>query len=446
MGGNDHFEMKGAVGSRVRVRIIGGDGNDSVVVKGNKAGKRVYYYDNLVDKHNAKDVVDRTSDNATVNYYDRKSFSYDRVAPLLIANYNADDGLFVGGGILATLHGFRKDPFRQRHILTGSVAPLTHSYNFLYRGTFTDVIGRWDFQLDADIKSPNFVNNFFGWGNESVYDKAIEEVPGIDVDESIDYYRYRFEEFRLEPSIMRAFGRNSFIKLGPSFQRIEMEEVQTGEDRFIQDYASSINENLFNEYRSYAGASWQILFDTRDNKNFAKRGAALSVEGRNMDGINLTESNFSSYEGSLTLVHSFRSSGRLVFAVRAGGGVNRGDFEFYQAQILSGRNELRGFRKTRFYGDQKFYSNFEVRLRLKNFRSYLFPAAFGVLAFHDVGRVWYSDESGLDPSAISGKSNVWHKGFGGGLWFTPFNLTVLSAEIGHSKEGTLGYVRLGFLF
>lgn len=446
LGGNDAFLVKGDDRSHIRVRLIGGDGNDSVGTENRKAAQRVWYYDNADDKLQATGVKDKTSKDVTVNYYDRKSFQYDRVAPLVIANFNPDDGLFIGGGILATIHGFRKDPFRQRHIFTGSIAPRTQSYNFLYRGTFADVIGKWDFDLAADVKSPNFVNNFFGWGNESVFDQEIDERPGIELEESIDYYRYRFEELRLEPSLIRNFGRNSFIKIGPALQRIEMEEPDDDDDRFISDYASTVSDNLFDEYRSYAGANWQLMFDTRDNRSFAKRGVAFSLEGRNMNGLNKSQGDFSSYEGSLSLIHSFRSAGRLVFAVRTGGGLNTGNFEFYQAQILSGRTELRGFRKTRFYGDKKFYSNFEVRLRLKNFKSYLFPASFGILAFHDLGRVWYKDENGIDPSAVSGKSNVWHKGFGGGFWFTPFNLTVLSTEIGHSNDGTYGYIRLGFLF
>ncbi|HEY0744714.1 MAG TPA: BamA/TamA family outer membrane protein, partial [Chryseosolibacter sp.] len=446
LGGEDAFVVKGGK-SDVRVRVIGGDGNDSVGVEANASTRKIMYYDHASDKLLTKGVRDKTSRDPAVNVYDRKAFQYNRVAPLIIGNYNPDDGLFIGGGLLAMTHGFRKNPFKQRHILTGSVAPRTESFNFLYRGTFADVVGKWDFDLAADVKSPNFVNNFFGWGNESVFDSEIDENDALDLDEAIDYYRYRFEELRLEPSLIRNFGRNSFIKIGPALQRIEMEEPDDDDEaRFITDYASTLPTDLFNEYRSYVGANWQVMLDTRNNRNFARRGIALSVEGRNMNGLNKARADFSSYEGSLSIIHSFRSAGRLVFAVRAGGGINTGNYEFYQAQILSGRTELRGFRKTRFYGDRKFFSNFELRLRLKNFKSYLFPASFGVLAFHDLGRVWYEDESGTDPSAASGKSIVWHKGFGGGLWFTPFNLTVLSAEVGHSKEGTLAYVRLGFLF
>jgi hemolysin activation/secretion protein len=128
-----------------------------------------------------------------------------------------------------------------------------------------------------------------------------------------------------------------------------------------------------------------------------------------------------------------------------GVGKTFGDYDFYQAQILSGRTDLRGFRKTRFYGDSKAFANAEIRAKLLTVRTYLFPASLGILGFHDIGRVWYKDETGIDPSA-GGESTTWHRGFGGGIWFTPFNLSVLSLEVAHSNESTLGYVRLGFLF
>jgi hemolysin activation/secretion protein len=165
-----------------------------------------------------------------------------------------------------------------------------------------------------------------------------------------------------------------------------------------------------------------------------------------MAGIDARANDVSSYETSLSLYQSFRIPSQLVFAARVGGGLNTGNYDFYQAQILDGKTELRGFRKTRFYGDRKFYTNLEMRVKLFRIRTYLFPASLGILGFHDFGRVWYKDVNGVDPSSPSGKSNAWHKGWGGGIWFTPFNLSVLSLEAGHSDEGTLAYVRLGFLF
>jgi outer membrane protein assembly factor BamA len=225
-----------------------------------------------------------------------------------------------------------------------------------------------------------------------------------------------------------------------------MEKPETGQDRFIEQYSNSLPVSLFNGYDAFAGLGWQFDFAHHDNELFTQRGFSFNVSGRNMAGVNADKDSFSSYQSSLAIFHSFRERSRLVFAARAGAGLNTGNYPFYQAQVLSGKTELRGFRKTRFYGDSKVYANVEVRLRLINFKSYLFPASFGILAFHDVGRIWYKNEDGIDPSAPDGKSDIWHRGWGGGVWFTPFNLSVLALELGHSPEGTLGYVRLGFLF
>jgi hypothetical protein len=447
-GGNDQFILKGDNEKKIKVRLIGGDGKDILIdsLQSPPNRKNVYFYDQISDYSivNDKHVKVKTSTDPVINEYNRKAFVYDRLAPLVIASYNPDDGVFLGGGFIGIVQGFRKQPFKQRHLFLASIAPATRSFNFRYQGKFVQVIGKWNIDVDANVKSPNYVNNFFGWGNQSVFNKHIDEVPGINVREPVYYYRYRFEELRFDAGISRQFGK-TWIKFGPSFQRIEMEKPKPSQQRFISDYASSLEPKLFDGYKSFGGLSWEIGMDLRNHPQFTRRGIYWITNGHNMAGIN-ANNNFASYESSLALYHSFRAASRLVFAARVGAGANTGKYQFYQGQILDGKTELRGFRKTRFYGDQKMYSNFEVRLRLANFRSYLFPASFGVLAFHDLGRVWYKDSSGVDPTSPSGKSNAWHKSIGGGLWFTPFNLTVLSTEIGHSKEGNLFYVRLGFLF
>ena len=164
-----------------------------------------------------------------------------------------------------------------------------------------------------------------------------------------------------------------------------------------------------------------------------------------MEGLK-SASDFAAHTASLSFYQTFRFPARITFAFRAGAGLNNGSYEFYQAQILDGKTDIRGFRKTRFYGDAKLFFNNEVRIKLASFRSYLFPASFGITGFYDVGRVWYKDVNGVDSSSPTGTSEVWHKGFGGGLWFTPYNLTVLSMDVAHSIESTLFYIRLGFLF
>jgi hypothetical protein len=448
--GDDKFLVSGNAAKAIRLRIIGGEGQDFLSDSSHIPGlsRKTIFYDQTgqFELGKEKEVKNMTSSNAKINEYSRTSFKYNRFAPLLYGNYNPDDGLFIGGGFINIVHGYRKEPFKQRHLFLGSIAPLTQSFNFRYQGKFTEVIGKLSVEVDANLKSPNYVNNFFGMGNESIYNQDIDDDPAVLVDESIDYYRYRFEEMRLEASVSRSFGNSAWLKLGPAFQGIEMEESTPGKDRFIEQYAASLDHDIVNEYSTFLGAAWELGIDRRNEQRFPRRGFLWNVTGRNMTGIDKSSTTFSSYESSLSLYHSFTPASRWVFAARAGAGLNTGKYEFYQAQVLDGKNELRGFRKTRFYGDRKFYSNFEIRLKLLNFRSYLFPASLGIVGFHDLGRVWYKDENGMDASTLSGESHVWHKGWGGGLWFTPFNLTVLSAEIAHSEEGNLVYVRLGFMF
>jgi hypothetical protein len=448
MGGIDRFDIRGEAESSIKIRVIGGEDMDTLrdVSTVGAPGSRTIFYDTPASSflQSSGNVRDRRENDPRVNEYDRMAFRYDRLAPLIYGNFNPDDGLFIGGGVLYQNHGFRKEPFKQRHIALASIAPRTSSYNLLYRGIFTGVTGKWNLEAAADIKAPNFVNNFFGWGNESVFDDNIDEQPGINVDDAIDYYRFRFEEIRLSALLTRPIGNYTELKIGPTYQRIEL-EGSDGEDRYVFDYAETLPYDIFERYNSFAGLQFELESANRDNDIVTKRGLHARLAGRAMQAVSEGDG-FTSLDGSVALYHTFRYPGRLIFAVRTGGGINTGTYPFYQAQVLDGRTEIRGFRKTRFYGDSRFYTNLEMRLQLTSLRTYLFPVSLGILGFHDFGRVWYENEEGIDPTAPSGRSDVWHRTWGGGIWMTPFNLTVLSAELGHSPEGNLFYLRLGFLF
>lgn len=447
LGGDDEVVLTGMQSKGIRVRVIGGDGQDQV---DNQSKAR---HDNLI--YDVPDGVkvtgkwkDETSTDPKVNEYDRRAFQYDRLAPLIYANYNIDDGIFLGGGFLATKNGFRKKPYKTQHLFLGSYALNTSSYNFRYDGRFTEVIGKWNLELDLDIKAPNYVNNFFGMGNETIFDQSIDDLPGSDLDHAIEYYRLRFREYITEVRIARKLGAWGYFKVGGIYQHVEVEDPDDPEDgpRYIQEYELATGQRIIEVSKDFAGATVNWGFDKRDNPRLTTRGVVLQQSYKVMTGVGNSSGTFGSFNGSLAFYQSFRLPSIVTYAVRVGAGINTGDYQFYQAQILDGKTELRGFRKTRFYGDKELYFNNEMRIKLGSFKSYLFPASYGVLGFYDVGRVWYKDSSGKDSSVADGTSAMWHQGVGGGLWCTPFNLTALSVEVGHSKETTLAYVRLGFLF
>jgi outer membrane protein assembly factor BamA len=127
---------------------------------------------------------------------------------------------------------------------------------------------------------------------------------------------------------------------------------------------------------------------------------------------------------------------QVTLAARVGGAHKLGDFPFYGAATLGSKSNLRGFRSTRFAGRTSFYQNVDLRIELFKFSTYLAIGKAGIHGFVDNGRVWTDGET----------SDVWHQGYGGGLWFEMFDLFVLQATAGFSKEDPVVTMGFGFLY
>ncbi|WP_185154336.1 BamA/TamA family outer membrane protein [Fulvivirga sp. M361] len=439
--GKDEFEIEGESNKSIRIRVIGGDDEDELDDDSRVAGlgKKTIFYDTKEGnklKLN-KESRNRLSTAPTVNAYDRKAFKYNILMPLVTAAFNPDDGIFIGGGFQYTHHGFRKKPFQSQHKLMASYAANTSSYNFEYQGAFTDVLGPWDLETFTDVRFPDFTNFFFGLGNESEFNQNIDQIRNVD--KAIRFYRLRFEQLSYELGLFRPLGAFAKVGITHDFFQWELESFSDG-DRFVQEFVAQNNLDIEEKSFTYLGGGIHLDVDTRKNKAMPTNGILWENKISTLWGINNDSDDFHQLNTSFSFYHSFRLPARLTFASRIGYGKNFGtvgeDYPFFLSQTLGGRANLRGYRITRFYGEQAFYNNFELRLKLFTFRTYLLPAAFGIMAFHDTGRVWLDGED----------SDKWHRGVGGGLWFAPFNAAVISTEIGASEEDTLFYFRFGFLF
>lgn len=133
---------------------------------------------------------------------------------------------------------------------------------------------------------------------------------------------------------------------------------------------------------------------------------------------------------------SFSQRPRVVYALRAGGEKLFGNYAFHEAATLGRTENLRGYRETRFYGDASFYLNAEVRIRMKQFQTYLLNGTAGVLLFNDTGRVWLEGED----------SQKWHNGTGLGLWISPFDMAVVSVSYAVSADDRLFHFTLNYQF
>ncbi|GAA4311169.1 metallophosphoesterase [Nibribacter koreensis] len=428
LGGNDHFVVRGRAEEAVKVRIIGGEGNDRAVDSSNVEGLRrlTYIYDTPdgISIDAGSEARNFTNRRPTAEY-DRKAFKYDYLGPLASLQFNRDDGFLLGAGVLLEKQGFQKYPFAMRHRLVGSYAFATQSFLADYAGHFTRVRLGLDVKLNVNFKSPGFSDNFFGFSNESEYN------PDID----IEYYRYRSSQLYVNALMGKRIGEHASFFAGPAFQTVN---VERSPERFLSTVSTT--DKLYagyNEPKSYAGARIEYVLDSRDVAALPAKGMHWIIGADLMKGTKTTSQDFGRINSELSLYQTIRIPFKLTLATRFGGGHTFGDdFEFFQGQHLDGLNTLRGYRRSRFTGQTAFYNNTEARLRLFSFTTYLFPATVGVFGFHDMGRVWVDGE----------KSKEWHTGYGGGVWFAPVNQVVISLGYTVSQEDKLPLIKAGFFF
>ena len=429
MGGDDKFTLKGRE-DKIKIRMIGGDGVDEFVNTTN-SGETGIVYDMETDNNKLSgQLKDKIRNDTLANFYDRLGYKYNTVAPFVSLGYNKDDGLFIGASLKVISHGFRKTPYKNLHEFSVSTALSTSAWNFRYYAEFISTFGhKSDLLFEADIKAPNNTTNFFGYGNSAF----IKTSPG-----EHRYYRARYELGDISLLLRKRFSEKVIATIGPTFQFYKLDPNETlNKTRYIVLTApfTDLDPNTLFAKQSYVGGRFNLNVDLRNNTIIPERGINWVTTVRHLSGLNDASYNVTQLNSDFTFYLSVIPK-RIVFANRFGGGHNFGDFEFYQAQYLGTEANLRGYRKYRFAGRSKFYNNAEVRIRLANFKTYLFPGAIGIIGFYDTGRIW-SDVNETDK---------WFSGYGGGLWFAPLRRLVITFTYAASKEDKLPLVGLGWKF
>ncbi len=427
---NDRFIVEGGP-SPIKVRIIGGQGVDEFINNG--SGGTVLVYD---AQHEEKNIVDsskglqlRISNDPMVNSYNRLNYKYDQVVPGASFGYNVDDGIFVGAQLEATLQGFRKEPYRQRHYLRGMRALKTSSYRFQYEGDFIKVAGHHDLIVRADVRAPINVTNFFGIGNDTYFDK---DKPG-----GVRYYRARYNIADLSVMMRRQPQSWMRVNYGATFQYFDVQKKENIGRFLLQTEQNGLDSATLYDGKYFARAHFKLDINSQNNKVIPTRGFVLDANVRPLIGLNGEHSRLLRADFDMRIYASIFRLPRLVVATRLGWGRNYGKFEFPQAYYLGGTDNLRGYRRDRFAGRSMLFNNTEIRFRVADFNTYLFPGSLGVLVFNDVGRVWAKGE----------KSTDWHVGNGVGVWLSPVKRFVVTGTLARSKEEKLmPMLRFGFQF
>jgi hypothetical protein len=420
-GDNDQFIYKGNARNRIFLRTIGGDGADQFVdsTAGRGSGKKSRIYDTIgYAMASAANFRIKNGADTTYTNYHRRSFKYDWWKPLLTPGYNVDDGFTIGLGLTYKKQEWHKYPFGWQQSIGGTFAGSTGSVGFFYKGIFKQVFGKWDFELAANYRAPKYVLNFYGYGNETKLNGKEKA-----------FFRIRSSGFSINPSVSRTWERSTF-NTGLVFQSVKIART---ENKFISQPGNQVDSSVFGS-KYFGGLNASYSRNRVVNKRNPQLGAGYEFGASYMANLEDVKRDFVNVHASAHIYIPL--SGALTFAHRTGAATNIGDFEFYQANSIGGLDYLRGYWRTRFTGKTSFYQNTDLRLQLGTLKGYVFRGALGIYGFFDDGRVWVDNED----------SRKIHTGYGGGVYFIPFNMIALNISYQISEEVKLFNIRAGFLF
>ena len=423
LNGKDTFKVEGKGNDYIKIKIMGGAKNDTYDFE-NARKVKLYDYkssENTVVKKSSKKWL---VDDFEVNTFDPKKVKRNANQILPIIGFNPDDGLQIGAVDNYTYHGIQGNPFTQKHSFSAAYYTATSGYNLNYKGEFSNIFNHWNFQMEALYTSPNFAQNFFGFGNDTEFDRS--EV-------SLEFNRVRIRKLRAAVALQwKGRGGGSFY-VKPL---VESFDVDNTEDRFINTLPA--NSTVF-EQQTYGGLEMAFNYANRDKPGFPTLGFDFDITAGYKSNIDNSsaDNSFGYVRSSIGLDHKLNRKGWLVLASQIGGEAILGDnFEFYHAAQLGGNFNLRGFRNQRFTGKYAAYQNIDLRCMLGSVRTSIIPLTYGVTGSFDYGRVWLEDDT----------SNVWHDSVGGSLWLSA--LGVATANIGYfnSTDGGRVVFILGFTF
>ncbi len=421
-GGGDRVVIEGEGAATIEIRIIAGEGADSIDNRSGAGGIRVY------DAEGASTVSGDQVD------MDRKPYTppprppgnspphrdWGRIWQFFgWGSYSPDLGMFVGGGANRTSYGFRQFPFANKMRMRGGWAFKHQRGNIDVQTTWYQPNARYSYSLQTKVSGIE-ITRFNGLGNE-------REAPG-----SNKLYAINQVQLRIAPDII--------LPLSSSLQLVAGVDLTYSNTRdtpgtLLTDSLSGIyGDNKFGR----VGASARFMFDARNVPANPTKGLYFEVGGNFRPKFWSVDSTAygAIYGTASTYLTAFDAPLRPTLAVRAGGKVVFGVFPFMEAAFIGDARTVRLGRENRYGGDAAAWGNAELRLRLGRVLIVL-PQEVGVFGLVDVGRVWLDGEV----------SNSWHPAYGGGLWIAPLSeASTISVALAHSEEGLGLYIQTGFAF
>lgn len=412
---DDRFVVKGKGSNLIKIRIIGGQNNDTYTIEN---GRKIKIYDhkskpNTIEKKGgAKFILSNIYD---YNVYDYKKYvgKTNTVTPFI--GFNPDDGLNINITDTYTINGFKNNPYHSKHRFKAAYYFQTEGYDLSYSGEFVNALGNWNFLIDAVYTSENFAQNFFGFGNNTF---------NLDDELGLDYNRVKLGIWSFGLGVSKRDRYGSEFSVKAAFEGIEVQDTQ---DRFITSGLDFVTvDPVFFERKYFTNLDLMYKFESYDNDINPTRGMLFKLQTgvrTNVEDINRT---YGYIYPRLGFYNAITRDRKLVLKTDVIAEINLGDgFEFYQGANLGGTKGLRGYREERFTGESALAFNGDLRYSFNTFKTGLLPLQLGVFGGYDIGRVWLDDED----------SNRWYDSVGGGIWLNAMDTIGGQLGIFSSDDG-----------
>lgn len=356
-------------------------------------------------------MEDQRPKNDAVERFEPKNENrgYDwRFGPVF--NYNSDDGLILGGGPILYKHGLNAVPYVYRMSFLASYALKAKSYNLKYSGDFYSLIKGVRVLVDIQ-KTQLAITRFFGEGNQTTYNKTLDQNGFYKVGQELTYIASTFE-FNITKKIMASL--TPFYKYS---------DVSYDQNTLLGENPDTYGIGSL----KYVGLKGSLSYDSRDNESEPFYGIYSQLLTNYTPDYFGNEFNFGKAGLDFRAYYSTDSIKGFTFAYRAAGGNIWGTYPFYESVFLGGINSLKGYSRERFAGNGVLLTQGEIRWRVAKVKIF-FPSMLGLSAFGGVGRVFLKGES----------SSQWHDSYGGSIWLSylsrMFNIgfTVAKSDDGYN--------------
>jgi hypothetical protein len=403
-GGNDRGTVQGAVRSSIPVRIVGGNGSNSLVDLSTVGGQRnpTHFYDagTVNNVKYARDTVDilRNVDNAFNHEFNRRPWlrAYGRlippqvdrgssIKPVVGIHSQRGLGYYPVVGLARYNYGFRDVPYAS--MMEADVGYSLSSSRARVRGEYDKRFEESDTHLPVTAHMSQFeVVQFHGFGND------VADLRGT-------LYDVRERQWEIRPAIGHSFSPISDISLGPIVRYTTTDSLANRFISQLQPYGFSKFGQAGLQLKARIDSKWVTLPDT------LRPRFVFDVTGTGYPSMWDAVKPYESLDGYAEAFFTLPAPKKPVLAFRAGGKKLWGPFPYFDAAFLGGSETFRTEEKQRYAGDASVYGTTELRVPLAKF-PFILPLDVGALGFMDMGRVYVNGQS----------PGGWQKAAGAGFW------------------------------